>query len=153
MDTDAIRAEVEKIQGDLMELKNKRKALDERIAPKEEELNHFTAILNLRQATSDGNGTVSIRLNVPAGVSLPQALAAISGDPAEYGAKAKAMRALALSRNGTGVTMREFVEEGKRIGALPQLAYQWVNRQRKSKPQKLEKRGKKFYATEAMRLD
>ncbi len=135
METVAIRAEIQRLEKELSAIDAKRK-----------ELEHWRSILSLR------DNPVSKRVakkQSAAPNATPTAGAKLTtGRTEEYGAKAKAMRVFTLSRNGDGVTMREFIDEGKRLGARPQFPYQWVNRQRKAKPPRLRKEGKKFFATE-----
>ncbi len=152
METAQIRAEVERLVNELKDLETKRQALDSKIVPKRQELEHWSGILNLRQV-GNGNGVPSPDVPPRTKAAEDSSPTASDEQPQEYGAKARAMREFILSKNGAGVTMQELIEAARKISPHAAFVYQFVNRQRRAKPPKLEKRGKRFYATESLTPD
>lgn len=151
MELEAIRAELERVDGDIADLESKKKAVETQLAPKLKERDLLRALCQLREAqgASAVPGELPFQKESEGIVSTP--VVAAENKSSGYGAKAKAMRSFVLSRNGGGVTMRELINEAARIGAREQFPYQWANRQRKVTPPRLEKRGKRFFATEKMK--
>lgn len=151
MDSDQIRVEVERLKKEVDGLDEQRQALDSKIAPKRKELEHWNGILALR-ATGDGNGSLFSETSSGAKTALNDSQKISDEQTPEYGAKARVLREFILSKNGSGVTMKEIIAEANKISPHTAFAYQFVNRQRRAKPPRLEKRGKRFFATQAMTL-
>lgn len=149
MDNDAIRAEIERLRSEIRSLEEQKQAIVLRINPKVKELGAWEAIAEVRKSLGD-EGVVKLLEQVSPMDEVPLRPASAFDPEANngaYGDKSRAMRTLVLFRGG--VTMKELRDEAKRLGAKDQFAYQWVNRQRKAR--RLEKRGKKFFATEALK--
>lgn len=152
MNTELIDAEIERLSTELGELEQKRQLLDAKILPKRKELEHWTGIRDLR-ITSEGSSLPFPEALVPMETESRTNATVNDDQPQEYGAKARAMREFVLSANGSGVTMKEIIEAAAKISPHPAFAYQWVNRQRRAKPPRLEKKGKRFFATERMTME
>lgn len=145
MDTSAILDEVARLERQITKWEEERQALDAKIIPAREELGYWSGILKLRSSDNE----------IPPSTSQPVPLLTMVSTPEEgreaYGAKTRALRSFIKSRIGSGVTVSELVEESKRLGSHPNMAYRFIDRLTKTKPPELEKRGDRIYSTEHLK--
>lgn len=139
-----IKGEIERLERQLEKWERERSSLDAKITPARQELTHWNGILELRHGINDTSAQ-GVQIALPPVGSTPTAEVEEYG--AEYGAKTRALRAFLRSRRGGGVTLAELIEECKRFGSRPQVAYRFVERLTKGNTPELEKRGDRIYPT------
>jgi hypothetical protein len=148
MNTELIRAEIERIKGQVEKWEGEVAALNGKIGPARKELEHWSGILQLRQPEQP---SLDLQTEEPlGGEGTPGDQLDAEGQP-EYGAKAKALREFVRSSGELGVTMSELVGEATRLGSHGNSAYRFVSRLTKTQPPELKRRLNRFVATEHMK--
>ncbi len=151
MELDAIRGEVERIKTQLSKWETEVATLNAKIGPAREELESWNRILQLRLGEPAEQVSLGIQIDEPPKADDMHAGQPDKSAPAEYGAKAKALREFVLSNRLAGVTISDLMQETTRLGSNRNSAYRFVWRLTKAKPPELDKRRNRYFPTEHMK--
>jgi hypothetical protein len=146
MTTGEIQQEMENIRASIEEWEQERAALEARIVPARQELEHWEKILMIRA------GNIHID---PVSAAIELAIDNALTEAAEgYGAKSNGLRAYIRAHAITGVTLGELRAEATRLGAHPNMAYRLVTRlSAESVPPELLKRNGRIFPTEYLKAE
>lgn len=142
MELPDIQAEIARLTERVSELERQKAALDAKIAPLRQELEHWTGIARLRSGPGP-TPTFSIR-TTPEGRKIIVHLT-----QQKYGDKAQRMREFVFQHAAEGVTIRELTEfTVNQLQGHKNMSYRWVARMMEANPPRLEKRGEKIFPTQ-----